>query len=120
MRKLWFDGSARPNPGAVRTAVAAAGQVWQRADHPAGDNSDAEWLALLDALAVAQQLGWRDVVLIGDSALVVAQAARRAPRVPARFGGYLAAFDAAAAGFDRVRLRHVRRAHNLAGAVLDR
>jgi ribonuclease HI len=120
VRKLWFDGSARPNPGAVRTAVVAQGRTWLRDDHPAGDNSDAEWLALLDALTIAKQQGWRDVVLIGDSALVVAQASRRAPRMPARFVPYLASFDAAAAGFDRIRVRHVRRAHNLAGAALDR
>ena len=68
--KIWFDGGCRPNPGVIRTAVVAGGRTLQRGDHPPGDNSDAEWLALLDAVAVARQLGLSDVVLLGDSARV--------------------------------------------------
>ena len=118
--KIWFDGGCRPNPGVIRTAVVAGGRTLQRGDHPRGDNSDAEWLALLDAVAVARQLGLSDVVLLGDSALVVGQARGTARRAPRRFHGYLAQFHAAVAGFDRVRVRHVARSHNLAGIVLDK
>ncbi len=117
--KIWFDGGARPNPGPIETAVVTGGRVWHRDDHAAGDNNDAEWLALLDALAVAHDLGLGDVVLIGDAATVVDHARGRMRRVAPRFRAYLARFDALAAGFARVRLRHVGRAQNLAGIALE-
>ena len=117
--KIWFDGGCRPNPGAIETAVVAGGRTYLRHNHGQGDNNDAEWLALLDALGVARELGLTDIVLLGDSVLVVEQARGRAPRVPTRFHAYRARFQAEAAGFARVRVRHVRRAHNLAGIALD-
>jgi ribonuclease HI len=116
--KIWFDGGCRPNPGAIETAVVAAGRVHVRADHGTGDNADAEWLALLDALTLAGALGWRDVVLLGDSMMVVYHLRGRARRLPARFEGYIARYRALAAGFVRVRVRHVARSHNLAGIAL--
>lgn len=118
--KVFFDGGCRPNPGAIQTAVVAAGQTRHRTDHGHGDNSDAEWLALIEALSVARQLGVRDLILIGDSTLVVAQASGSARRVAPRFAAYLATFRELASGFDRVRVRHVRRAQNLAGIALER
>ena len=118
--KIWFDGGCRPNPGVIETAVVAQGQVWHRGNHGQGDNNDAEWLALLDAVAVAHDLGLADVVLLGDAVMVVDQARGRARRVPVRFAGYLAQFQAGTAGFARVRMRHVARGHNLAGIALQR
>lgn len=118
--KIWFDGGCRPNPGPIATAVFAAGQAHLRHDHAAGDNADAEWLAALDALALAGRLGLTEVILIGDSRMVIDQASGRAPRVPARFAAHLAQFQALAATFARLRLRHVWRSHNLAGIALDR
>jgi ribonuclease HI len=118
--KIWFDGGCRPNPGVIETAVVAQGRVWFCDDHGAGDNNDAEWLALLDAMAVAREIGLRDIVLLGDAVMVVDQACGRARRVPARFAEYGARFAAGAAGFARVRVRHVARAHNLAGIALQR
>jgi ribonuclease HI len=118
--KIWFDGGCRPNPGKIVTAVVAGGHVRLRTDHGAGDNNDAEWLALLDALALARGLGVKDLVLLGDSAMVVDHARGRARRVPARFRAFLAQFRAGVDGFDRVRVRHVGRAQNLAGIALDK
>jgi ribonuclease HI len=104
--KVFFDGGCRPNPGAIQTAVVAAGQTRHRTDHGHGDNSDAEWLALIEALSVARQLGVRDLILIGDSTLVVAQASGSARRVAPRFAAYLATFSRTRRrGFDRVRVR---------------
>jgi ribonuclease HI len=117
--KIWFDGGCRPNPGAIETAVVAGGRVWHRIDHGLGDNNDAEWLALLDALDVARGLGVADLVLLGDSVMVVDQARGRARRVLPRFRGYLAQYHALVAGFARVRVRHVGRAQNLAGIALQ-
>ncbi len=118
--KIWFDGGCRPNPGAIETAVVAAGQAHLRTDHGPGDNADAEWLALLDALALAGTLGLNEVVLLGDSMMVVDHVRGRARRLPARFEGYVARYRLLAAGFARVRVRHVARSHNLAGIVLQR
>jgi len=117
--KVWFDGGCRPNPGAIETAVVAGGRVWHRTDHGSGDNSDAEWLALLDALDVARGLGLADLVLLGDSVMVVDQARGRARRISPRFRDYLARYHALVAGFARVRVRHVGRAQNLAGIALQ-
>lgn len=118
--KIHFDGGCRPNPGLIETAVVAAGKTYHRADHGHGDNNDAEWLALLDALRIAREIGVRDVVLIGDSALVVDQARGAARRIAPRFHDRLDQFRSLVDGFDRVRIRRVRRGLNLAGIALER
>ena len=118
--KLWFDGGCRPNPGAITTAVVASGRSFIRSDHGAGDNNDAEWLALLHALGVARDMAVRDITVLGDAALVVDQATGRARRMAPRFRAYVESFTTLAAGFDRVTVRHVRRGQNLAGIALER
>jgi ribonuclease HI len=115
--KLFFDGGCRPNPGLMETAVASRGQVWHRPAIGHGTNDHAEWLALLDALGVAIELGAQDIVLLGDSAFVVGQACG-ALKPRAEFAGYLARYAALTAGFARVRVRRIARSHNLAGIAL--
>lgn len=83
-----------------------------------GTNNDAEWLALLAALGVAASLGERDIVLLGDAMFVVDRA--RAAGRGALPCGQAADYARRADGFDRVRIRHVRRAQNLAGIALER
>lgn len=115
--KLFFDGGCRPNPGQMETAVATRGKVWHRPAIGHGTNDQAEWQALLDALDVASELGAPDVVLLGDSALVVAQAG--GSRKPAAsFAALHAQYEAKAATFTRVRIRQIKRAQNLAGIAL--
>ena len=115
--KLFFDGGCRPNPGMMETAVAARGQVWHRPAIGHGTNDHAEWQALLDALDVARELGAQDIVLLGDSALVVAQASG-ALKPRAAFTAFHARFQEHAARFARVRIRRIKRAQNLAGIAL--
>lgn len=115
--KLFFDGGCRPNPGMMETAVAARGQIWHRPAIGHGTNDHAEWQALLDALDVAAHLGAQDIVLLGDSALVVAHAAGKV-RPRAAFAPHLETFAAKAAGFSRVRIRRIARTQNLAGIAL--
>jgi ribonuclease HI len=117
--KIYFDGGCRPNPGKIETAVVAAGKTYHHADRGHGDNNDAEWLALIDALHVARKIGVTDVLLIGDSTIVVDQAAGAARRIAPRFDEFLTRFRALAVEFDRVRVRHVRRGQNLAGIALE-
>ncbi len=116
--KIYFDGGARPNPGAMETAVVVRGVVTHRRDIGRGTNDDAEWLALIDALRTARSLGVADFVLIGDAAAVINQANGvwkcRSPELRA----HLAAFRALAAGLPPVRVRYIKRQQNLAGIAL--
>jgi len=118
--KIFFDGGCRPNPGPIEVAAVARGVADVARGLPAGDSTRAEWLGLLHALRLARRLGADDVVLIGDSALVVHQArgvwaCRRPDLMPLAQD-----FAELARGFARVRIRHVKRSHNLAGVALDR
>lgn len=113
---IWFDGGCRPNPGPIESAVVIRGvtDIRQAGEH--GDNEDAEWSALLHALDRARAEGLTDLLLIGDTLSVIRQAqGRQRGRQP-----WLDRYRAAAEGFDRVRLRHVRRKQNLAGIALER
>lgn len=118
--KIFFDGACRPNPGAMRTAVVAGGCAYHRGDLGVGDNNDAEWLALIDALVVARSLGVLDVTVLGDSAQVVNQANGVVPCRSMRFTTRLIEFRALAAGFARLRVRRIKRSQNLAGIALER
>lgn len=115
--KLFFDGGCRPNPGRMETAVVTRGLVYLRLDEGQGTSSEAEWRALLRALDIAEELNAGDIVLVGDCANVIAQAGGKA-RCGA--GDALAQYRARAAGFARVRLRVVKRTHNLAGIALQK
>ena len=118
--KIFFDGGCRPNPGAIETAVVARGVAYFGDPHGQGSNSDAEWLAAIDALGVARSLGLTDVRLLGDSALIVGQAnGTRKCRTPA-LAAYRARFAELAAEFGSVRVRQIGRAQNLAGIALER
>ena len=116
--KVYFDGGCRPNPGAMETMVVVRGEAHHRADLGAGTSEEAEWLALLDAVALAEALGLRDILLLGDAIGVVAQAQGEAKS--RNFPEHRAAFAAAVAGFERWRLRHLPRGQNLAGIALAR
>ena len=72
--KIYFDGGCRPNPGAMEIAVVIGGVVTIDREVGTGSSMDAEWLALIAALRLAQARGLTDFVLLGDAAAVVAQA----------------------------------------------
>ncbi len=112
--KVFFDGGCRPNPGPMETAVVMRGVTEIRRGLGDGDSEQAEWLALLHALTTARDE--RDIILIGDALSVIRQANGTLP-CPA---AWQAQFQETARGFDRVRLRHVKRTQNLAGIALER
>ena len=118
--KLFFDGGCRPNPGPIECAVVRKGVSHYRHDFGKGSNSDAEWLAAILALEVAAQNGDRDIMLLGDSTLVVTQANGTARCRSPEFETHRTRFTDLAAGFDRVPIRHLGRAQNLAGIALAR
>ncbi|HMO76463.1 MAG TPA: ribonuclease HI [Sphingopyxis sp.] len=72
--KIYFDGGARPNPGAMEIAVVCGGVVVIDDRPGVGSSLDAEWLALIAAARMARERGLTDAVLLGDAAAVVAQA----------------------------------------------
>ncbi|WP_340314774.1 reverse transcriptase-like protein [Rhizorhabdus argentea] len=118
--KLWFDGGCRPNPGPMESAVVLRGVADIRRGLGEGGNEQAEWLALLHALEVAARHGLRDIIVIGDSLSVIRQARGDQAAPSSEASACLQLFRKAMGSFDRVRLRHTRRAQNLAGVALER
>jgi ribonuclease HI len=116
--KLFFDGGCRPNPGRIECAVVLKGVIHYRHDFGEGSNSDAEWLAAIHALEVAAEFGERNVVLLGDSTLVVSQASGNARCRTVALKAHHAKFAGLAAGFESVSIRHIKRTQNLAGIAL--
>lgn len=118
--KLFFDGGCRPNPGRMETAVVVRGVTHVETDAGHGTSNDAEWLALIHALAIAERLDADNILIVGDSLLVVDQVnGRRRCRNPA-FAAHLANALALMARFAAVRIRHVGRSQNLAGIALEK
>lgn len=89
-------------------------------DLGSGTNCDAEWLALILALKVAQDSGAQDFVLLGDSAVVVAQARRERPCRGTDLQRHFDTFAALVGDAKWPRIRKIARAQNLAGIVLAR
>lgn len=114
--KVFFDGGCRPNPGTIEIAVVAAGQTHVLRDLGHGTNGDAEWLALIHALRIAQTLGTADFVLLGDAMAVVGPASGTV-KCRGAATAHLEAFRALA-GASTPQVRYVKRSQNLAGIAL--
>ena len=69
---------------------------------------------------MAVSVGARDVVFLGDSALVVGQVSGRAKCRSHDFEAHLEKFRSIADNFDRVRIRRIPRTQNLAGIALTK
>ena len=117
--KVFFDGGCRPNPGAMEIAVVAAGRTSILRDLGHGTSADAEWLALIHALKVAQSLDATDFVLIGDAAGIIGQANGTAKCRGAGIG-HLERFRALTSAGAPPRIRTIKRSQNLAGIALAR
>jgi len=116
--KVFFDGGCRPNPGPIEVAAVVRGQAFIRDDLGHGTNGDAEWLALIHALEVAQACGEPEFELIGDSRNVIAQATGTARSRSPADKAHFERFAAMAAVHPPVRVRWIKRAQNLAGIAL--
>ena len=116
--KFFFDGGCRPNPGTMEIAVVAAGKETVLRDLGFGTSTDAEWLALIHALTLAQALKVADVVLLGDAANVVDKV-NGTMKCRGAEVAHLAMFRSLAVD-TAPRVRYVRRTQNLAGIALAR
>lgn len=116
MTKLFFDGGLRP--AGMELAVVVGGRMHLAQQLGPGTSMEAEWRALITAVRLAVALAIEDAVLLGDAAAVIAQASGAA-RVPMAYRLLAAEFQDMPKP-ERLRIRHVRRAQNLAGIALER
>jgi ribonuclease HI len=116
--KVYFDGGARPNPGAMEAAVVVRGVAHISRELGSGTNCDAEWQALILALQIAQETGAAEFELLGDSAIVVAQARRERKCRSAALQAHFDAFAALVGVGAWPRVKKIARAQNLAGIAL--
>ena len=116
--RIFFDGGCRPNPGRIEVAAVARGVAHLRDDLGHGSNTDAEWLALIHALEVAQEMGEPDFELVGDARVVVDQANGLARCRSPALQAHLDRFTALAERMPPARIRWIGRAQNLAGIAL--
>ncbi len=117
--KIYFDGGCRPNPGRMETAVVTGGAATVVRDAGIGSSMDAEWLALIAALRLAQDLRLTNFVLLGDAVAVVEQA-NDVVRARGEAAGHLAAFHALVGNGPAPTIRYIKRTQNLAGIALAR
>ncbi len=115
--KIFFDGGCRPNPGRIEAAVVVRGVPHLFDDLGHGNNTDAEWLALICALELAHSLGLADIELIGD-ALEVIREAQKALSTGRAKHGHAAQFLGLIAGQPLTRIQWIKREQNLAGIAL--
>jgi ribonuclease HI len=116
--KIYFDGGCRPNPGAIEVAAVARGVAHVCDDLGRGTNTDAEWLALIHALELAQALGETHFELIGDARVVIEQANGVRKCRNAALQAHLDRFSTLAGTTPPARIRWIGRAQNLAGIAL--
>jgi ribonuclease HI len=102
----------------METAVVARGITHHRPDCGHGNSNDAEWMAVIHALEIALEIGADNIVLIGDSALVIGQANGLVKCRNPSFQAKLELFRQRASRLERVKVRLVGRSQNLAGIAL--
>lgn len=125
---VYFDGASRGNPGPAAAAYVvedADGVVVEDArEIGTATNNEAEYAALLDALAEARELGYSEVEAVGDSQLVVEQVRGNWRCRADNLRPLLEQVQDVAGSFDGFGIRHVPRESNevadeLANEVLD-
>lgn len=114
--QAWFDGSAHPNPGRLGIGALLCGpqgervEISRRAGH--GDSGEAEYLALIALLEAALELAPPQLLVYGDSQVVINDVNQ--PAAPGAKGleSYRARVAALLAGLGEVSLRWIPRHRN--------
>ncbi|SAL19425.1 bifunctional RNase H/acid phosphatase [Caballeronia cordobensis] len=120
----WFDGSALPNPGRLGIGGVLVGPLGATVEISAamgtGDSSAAEYLALIALLEAALREGAADIVMYGDSRVVIDD--MNAPQNAGirSLAHHAARARALIARIGDVRLQWVPRARNVRADELSR
>ena len=117
LTKVYFDGGCRPNPGPIEVAVVVRGIAHLFDDLGSGTSNDAEWLALIRGLELAQAAKLREIDLVGD-ALDVINRAQKVLRTGRTFSRHEETLKLVIAKTPPSRIRWIKRAQNLAGIAL--
>lgn len=121
--RAWFDGSAHPNPGRCGIGGLLQGpggtsiEISQAAGY--GNSSEAEYRALIAVLEAAVEGGAHDLVIHGDSRVVIDDMNGPALDAAASLADYRAAAHALLAQLRGVTLRWIPRHRNAAADALS-
>lgn len=115
---MFFDGGCRPNPGPMEAAVVIRGVPYRFEAVGVGSNEDAEWLALIHALRVAQEQQLARFELVGDALDVIRQA-NAALSTGHPTGPHSERLLTLVAQGAPARIRWIKREQNLAGILLE-
>ena len=126
--QLWFDGSAQPNPGRLGLGAVLVGPGGERRDCSVlapghGCNNEAELLALIAALQLAQQLDARCLTIRTDSQVLLEQLGPPLAKPARPIARLQALFDSARLqmqSFDELVLQWVPRHRNTEADALAR
>jgi ribonuclease HI len=114
--RAWFDGSAHPNPGRIGIGALLAGpggeqvEISRRAGH--GNSGQAEYRALIALLEAAVALRPAELLVYGDSQVVIDDVNRRGARPASGLEGERGRVDALIAQLGKVSLRWIPRHKN--------
>lgn len=117
--KVYFDGGCRPAPIGMETAVVVKGRTYLQRGLGPGTSMDAEWLALIRGVKLAEALGLTNPIFLGDSLAVVAQATGIV-KCQGSFVRHLLELKSLRTSSTPLIVRHVKRTQNLAGVALAR
>lgn len=119
----WFDGSAHPNPGRIGIGGLLKGpagnmiEISSAAGH--GDNNQAEYLALIAVLEAAVQLQPQQLVVYGDSQVVINAVMTAASAGAADLQSYRERAQLLVSQLNAVKLSWVPREKNTAADALS-
>ena len=121
--RAWFDGSAHPNPGRcgigglLQGPGGAAIEISRAAGY--GNSSEAEYQALIAVLQAAVDRGAHDLVIYGDSRVVIDDMNSPALYAAGSLADYRSAAHALLAQLRGVTLRWIPRHRNSAADALS-
>jgi ribonuclease HI len=119
--KIYFDGGAKPNPGALECAVVSDdGSIKHHSKTLGhGTNNEAEWIGFLWAVGLAAEMKG-PVEIVGDSLLVINQAKGSWKCNKENLQGFLKQFREFPEDVrSRLKLTQVPRKINLAGIFIE-